>query len=532
MILLGTVGVVLLLACANAANLTFARLLSREKEVVVRAALGASRGRLVRQLLTESVLASLLGGALGCLLAVFGLDLLVAFAHRFTARADEIRIDGLVLLFSLGLSLMAGLVSGWLPAAQALRQNLAAALKEGSARSTANAGRRRFRDLMVAAQVGLSLLLLIGAGLMVRSLVRLLEVDPGFRPERVLTATLELPFSKYTTGALVGNFYRRLLSDLAGDPNVVSAAVASDVPMDSAQATPSFKVEGQPTPPGQPAPRADIHVNSEDYFRTLGIALREGRTFAPHDDKQAPQVIVINQELAKKWWPKRSALGQRISVEIPDGEAWRTVVGVVANVTHEGLAARPRPTIYLPFLQFPGSGTQLFVRTRRDPAGFLTDLRAMVGAIDREQPVADVRTMDQVYSTALAPTRLTAGLLSLFAALALIITSIGIGAAVSFSVGERIQEMAIRMALGANGGNVLSLLFRRAMGPVFIGLAGGMLTAFVLTRLLAGVLFGVRPNDPLALSGALLVLLAIGVITCLLPARRATKVDPATTLRA
>jgi putative ABC transport system permease protein len=537
MILLGAVGVVLLLACANAANLTFARLLSREKEVVVRAALGASRARLVRQLLTESVLASLAGGVLGCLLAVFGLDLLVAFANRFTPRAAEIRIDGLVLLFSLALSLATGLASGWLPAVQALRHDLAIALKEGSGRSTGNAGQRRFRDLMVGAQVWLSLLLLIGAGLMIRSLVRLLEVDPGFRPEQVLTATIELPFSKYITGDQVAGFHRRLLGDLAGDASVVSAAVASDVPLDAGlPTTPSFRVEGQPTPPGQPAPRADFHVCSEDYFRTLGIALREGRGFERRDDKAAPKVIIINQDMAKTWWPNRSAIGQRVGLDVPAGDQWRTVVGVVGNVRHEGLAAAARPTIYAPFLQFPGGGTQVFVRTRRDPAAFLTDLRALVRAIDRDQPVADVRTLDQVYSSNLAPTRVTAGLLSLFAALALVITAIGIGAAVSFSVGERVKEMAIRMAIGADRGNVLLLLFRRAMGPVCIGLAAGLVSAFVLTfvltRLLSGVLFGIQANDPLALSGALLVLLAIGVVTCLVPARRATKVDPATTLRA
>ncbi len=531
--LLGTVGLVLLLACANAANLTFARLLSREKEVVVRAALGASRGRLVRQLLTESVLTSLIGGALGCALAALALGLMVAFAHRFTPRADEIRIDGLVLLFSLAISLAAGFISGWLPAVQALRHNLAAALKEGSGRSTATAGKRRFRDLMVAAQVGLSLVLLVGAGLMVRSLVRLLQVDPGFRPEKVLTATLELPFSKYPKGPQITAFFQRLLQDLAADPGVVSAGVSSDVPMGTDDLmTPAFHVEGQPVPPGQPAPRADLHVASEDYFRTLGIPVIEGRQFEAHDTPTSPQVIVVNRELAHTWWPNRSPLGQRIDVDLGRRTEVRTVVGVVADVRHEGLAAQSRPTLYVPFQQMPGPASQVFVRTRTAPAVFLANLRNMVHAIDREQPVSRVDTLDHVYSSALAPTRLTAALLSLFAALALVITGIGIGAAVSFAVGERVQEMAIRMALGADGGNVLSLLFRRAMGPVFAGLAGGLLIAFVVTRLLASLLFRINPNDPLALAGALLVLLAIGMVTCLLPARRATKVDPASTLRA
>jgi putative ABC transport system permease protein len=532
LILLGTAGLVLLLACANAANLTFARLLSREKEVVVRAALGASRGRVVRQLLTESVLTALLGGLLGIVLARAGLDLLVAFAHRFTPRAGEIRIDGLVMLFCLGLSFAAGLAAGWVPAMQALRHDLAASLKDGGGRSTVSAGKRRFRDLMVAAQVALSLVLLIGAGLMVRSLVRLLQVDPGFHPERVLTATLELPFSKYATGPQTIDFFRRLLADLAGQPGVVSAAVSSDVPMGGAdQMTPAFRVDGQPVPPGQPAPRADVHVASEEYFRTLGIPLLSGRGFLPSDDGKAPKVVVVNHELARHWWPDRSPLGQRLALELPNRSEWRTVVGVAADVRHGGLAAPTRPTLYLPFQQLPGPGSQLFVRTRTEPAALLASLRAAVARIDREQPVADVETLEQVYETAVAPARLTTVLLSLFAALALVITGIGIGAAVSFAVGERIKETAIRMALGADSGSVRAWLFRRAMGPVCVGLALGLATALLLTRPLASLLFGVEPDDPLALSGSLALLLAIGVATCLLPARRATRVDPATTLR-
>ena len=533
LILFGTVGLVLLLACANAANLTFARLLAREKEVVVRAALGAGRGRLMRQLLTESVLTSLIGGALGCVLAVLGLDVFVAFAHRFTPRADEIRIDGLVLGFALVLSLATGLAAGWLPIVQALRHNLASALKEGAGRSTGAAGKRRFRDLMVAAQVGVSFVLLIGAGLMVRSLVRLLAVDPGFRPERVLAAMIDLPFSKYATASDIGAFYQRLLQDLAPDPGVVSAAVSSDVPMGGSDvATPTYRVEGQPTPPGAPAPRTDFHIASEEYFRTLGIPVVEGRAFTRQDAPKSPETAIVNRAFARRWWPNRSAVGQRIALDLPRRDGWRTVVGVVADVRQDGLAAQSHSSVYLPFLQVPGPGSEIFVRTRSEPGAFLADLRAKVAAIDPEQPVSDVRTLEEVYSSALAPTRLTTLLLSLFAALALVITAIGIGAAVSFAVGERVQEMAIRMALGADGGNVLALLFRRAMGPVLAGLALGLGAAYALTRLLSRLLFGVQPTDPLAISGALAVLLAIGILTCLLPARRAAKLDPASQLRA
>ncbi len=533
-ILFGTVGLVLLLACANAANLTFARLLSREKEVVVRAALGASRAQLMRQLLTESVLTALLGGVLGCLLAYFGLGVFVAFAHRFTPRADEIRLDGLVLLFSLAVSLAAGLASGWLPIVQALRHNLATALREGAGRSTATAAKRRFRDLMVAAQVAVSLVLLIGAGLMVRSLVRLVAVDPGFRPERVLTAMIDLPFTKYATGPQVAGFYQPLLQQLAADPGVVAAAVSSDVPLEGSDVlTPTYRVEGQPTPAGQAPPRAEIHVASEDYLRTLGVPLLEGRGFTRQDDLKSPEVAIINREMARQWWPNHSAVGQRIAFDLPKrGAGWRTVVGVVADVRQHGLSGQTRSSVYVPFQQLPGPGSQIFVRTRSEPAAFLADLRAKVAAIDPEQPVADVETLEEVYSSALAPTRLTTLLLSLFAALALVITAIGIGAAVSFAVGERLKEVAIRMALGADGGSVRSLLFRRAMGPVLAGLACGLVAAYALTRLLAGLLFGVEPTDPLALSAALVVLLGIGAVTCMLPSRRASRLDPASQLKA
>ncbi|HTQ80369.1 MAG TPA: ABC transporter permease, partial [Thermoanaerobaculia bacterium] len=526
-ILFGTVGLVLLLACANAANLTFARLLSREKEVVVRAALGASRGRLIRQLLTESVLTSLIGGAVGCLMAISGLGLLIAFTSRFTPRATEVHIDAPVLLFSLVLSVLVGLASGWVPTVQALRHNLAAALKEGTGRSTASVGKRRFRDLMVAAQVGVSFVLLIGAALMVRSLVRLVQVDPGLRADQVLTATLELPQSKYAPGPPVVAFYQRLLQDLESQADVVSATVSSDVPMGDAEfLTPAYQVEGQIVPPGRPAPRADLHIASEDYFKTLGIPMREGHAFTSQDAGVSSPVVIVNQELARQWWPNRSALGRRINIDLPRGPQWRTVIGVVADA-HYRLTDAPRPSLYVPFAQLPGNASQLFIRTRTDPNAFIADLRSTVAEIDRDQPVANVQTLEQVRGSAMSPTRLTTILLSLFAALALAITGIGIGAAVSFAVAERLQEMAIRMALGADGGSVLSLLFKRAMGPVLLGLAFGFGAEILLTRLLAALLFGVKTSDPLALAGALLTLLAIGAVTCLLPARRATKVDPA-----
>ncbi len=531
-VLLGTSGLVLLIACANAANLTFTRLLGREREVVVRAALGASRARLIRQLLTENVLTALLGGVLGSLLAWSGLGVLVAFAGRFTPRAAEIRIDGLVLLFSLALSLAAGLLSGWVPVARALRGDLAAGLRAASGRGTASGGSHHFRDLMVATQVGVSFVLLIGAGLMVRSLVQLLRVEPGIRPERVLTAKVSLSATRYAAPAQAQQFFTRLLADLAADPAVAPAALSSDVPMTSDEPiTPALRVAGQPLVPGQPLPHVDLHVASENYFQVLGIPLLAGRTFRPADGTRAPLVAVVNREAARRFWPGRDPLGQRLSIDAPEKPKWRTVVGVVGNVRQEGLTAPPRPALYAPYLQMDGAGVQIFLRARAAPAVAFARLRAAVHAIDRDQPVAEMETLEQVRGEALAPTRLTTSLLALFAGLALATTALGIAAAVSFAVAQRVPEMAIRMAVGADGGRLLRLLLRRALTPVAAGLGGGLAAAIALTRLLGGLLYDVRPLDPLTLAAALLALSAIGLLTSLLPARRATRLDPAAVLR-
>jgi putative ABC transport system permease protein len=531
-VLLATACLVLLIACANAANLTYTRLLSRDKELLLRGALGASRSRLVRQMVTESMLTSLLGGILGCALAFAALRLLVAFAYRFTARAGDIRIDAPVLLFSLLLALAAGLASGWVPAAQALRRrDLGGALREESGRATASAGRRRFQSSMVAAQVGVSFVLLIGAGLMIRSLLELLRVDPGFRTARVLTATVELPFSKYGSDPQMVGFFQQLIEKLADHPRVVSAAVSSDVPMTGSEHV-SLRIQGLPVAAGRAAPRADLHVASDEYFRTLDIPLLAGREFGRQDGRASPRVAIVNRELARRCWPERSPVGQHVALEVPGESGWRLVVGVVGDVRQQGLAAPAGSAIYLPFVQFPSPGTQVFVRTRGDPSAFVPELRAVVHAVDSEQPVADPRTLDEVYSASLAPARLTTSLVGLFAALALAITGIGIGAAVSFAVAERFREMAIRMALGASGHEVLYLLFRQAMGPVLSGLALGIAGAVFLTRLLGSLLYGVKPTDPVALAAALLVLLATGVVTCLIPARRGAKADPMAILRA
>jgi len=368
---------------------------------------------------------------------------------------------------------------------------------------------------------------------MVRSLVKLQKVDPGFRLDNVLAATIELPFSKYGEDSQAIGFYQPLLQRLAGSPGVVSAAVASDVPLSGGETlNPALRIDGRPVLPGQPEPRASFHVASEDYFRTLRIPLIQGRAFNSLDHQGAPLVTVVNQTLVRQHWPDRSPIGQRIAIGSSAATTrWRTIVGVVGDVKEAGLNADARPAWYVPFLQMPGPGTRLFVRTRLDPEGILPEIQAAVRAIDAEQPVSDVQTLSEVYSASIAPARLTTVLLTVFAILAFVITIIGISAAVSFAAMERVPESAIRLALGAEVHGVLALLFRRAMAPVLIGVGLGLAGAFLLTRLLAGLLFEIEPAEPLTLAGGLIALLLAAGAACLLPAYRATRVDVVSVLR-
>jgi putative ABC transport system permease protein len=485
--------------------------------------------RLFRQMLTEGGLLALAGGVLGLALAAATMRLLTGFAARFTARAGEIALDGQVLAFTLVICVLTGLVFAVLPALPS-RANLVSALKEGGA-AVSGAGSTRLRAALVVAQVAVSMVLLVGAGLMLRSLLELQSVNPGFDSQRVLTMTLDLNWSRYTTNELINGFHDRLHARLAGQPGVVSAASTLTFPLDGHRRfNVNFLIEGQPPAEDGAQPLGDLRSASPDYFPTLGIPLVTGRLFTPSDGPSSPQVAIVNQTLARRYWPRESAVGKRISADT--GNTWITVVGVVGDVRHYGLQSEPSDEVYLPFAQFPIRESTFLVRTTADPGAMARRVAEEVLAIDPGQPVANVQTLEEVRGEALASPRLTTTLLLLFALLALCITAAGLGGLVAFSVSQRTQEIGVRMALGAGRGEVLGMVLREGLRLVGLGLLLGALAAILLSRLMTGLLFHVRTTDPLTFGGMALILVLIAAAACLVPARRAATVDPLVALRA
>ena len=529
--LFGTVGLILLIACINVANLLIARTVSREREVALRVALGATRGHLMRQLLTESLLLALLGGAVGYLFVLPGLGILRVFASRSTPRAEEIGIDGSVLLFTLLVSLATGLAFGLFPALHSSRRAPVAGLKEGAVSTTPGTGRNRVRNMLVVAQVAISFVLLIGAGLMVRSVVRLDQVDAGFDADGVVTGSIDLPHSKYQGNRSRQDFYRSLLARLSRHPQVVSAAVVTSVPMQGEQGLRRILIENRPTAPGRDKPRAEFHVVSQHYFRTLGIPLLAGRTFTESDDLRTLPVVVINRAMARQYWPGENPLGKRIGNLVPVRELWWTIVGIVGDVRQAGLETTPGPAYYVSFLQEPHTSMRVVVRTAAAPPSVAREIRKSVHELDPEQPVSDLGTLAQIRYDSVASPRQNALLLSLFAILAFAIAAIGLGGIVAFSVNQRRKEIGVRMALGAGQRSVLSLVLGQGLALVLSGLLLGMVGAFFLTRLLTSLLFEVRPTDPLTFVVVSVALVAAGGLACLGPARHATRVEPAAALR-
>jgi len=529
LILLATVGLVLLLACLNVANLTLSRMRNREREVALRAALGAGRGRLISQLLTESTILSLLGGVLGVVLAFSGLRLLRAFAGQFTPRASEITIDGPVLLFTVLISVLTGLLFGLFPAFQASARNAAATLKAGG-RSTVGLGSRRFRSLLTISQVAISFILLIGAGLAVRSFLKLREVDPGFDLDHVATMTLTLS-SVYPGTPEILSFYEPLLARLQAVPGVTAIGLASDLPLEDDGFSPLFEIEGQTLPEGEEA-RANFDIASEGFFQALRIPLIRGRFFVPNDSKDAPPVVIINESFARRYWPERDPVGQRIVLKYRGaGDSPLTIVGVVKDVKQLGLNVETGPAFYLPFRQVVGPEMRLFVRMAGDPLTVVPDIVRLIHERDPQLPVTDVRTMAQVRDKSLAPVSLTALLLTLFAALAATIAVLGISGVVSSSVAERTHEIGIRSALGAGRGDLLGTILWQGMAPVVIGLLLGVAGALALTRFLSSLLFGIVPNDLLTYLAVAALLLVASALACLVPARHAMNIDPLLALR-
>ncbi|HEY6272488.1 MAG TPA: ABC transporter permease [Terriglobales bacterium] len=529
LVLLGTAGLVLLIACANVANLALARIMRREQELAVRAAMGASRARLVRQLLTESMLLSLAGGALGLWLASGCLSLLITFVARFTTRAAEVSISLPVLLFTMSVSLMTGLAFGSIPAFSQ-RLDLVKSLKENSNAATEKGSRHRMRNLLAVGQVAISFILLIGAGLMIRSFIKLQQVNAGYNGENVLSVRVPLNFTKYHEDVDVTRFFDRLAQTLEGKPGIQAVAVNSGAPL--APGRPmnnSFAVEGRGVGPGELKPEAAFENASPEAFRLLGVPLINGRFFTIHDTADAPLVAIISQGLARHVFPNADALNKRISPD--DGKHWLTIVGIVGDVKQYGLDRDPVDTVYLPFAVNPMADT-LIVKTAGDPMNFVEQVRTAVYSIDPEQPITDVKTLDQLRGDSLAATRLTSLLLGLFAMLALAIAATGLSGVTALLVSQRTREIGIRLALGAQRSQVLRMVMLQETRVILIGLAVGLIGALLVSRVMQALLFKTTVTDPLTFVGVALVLLAVALIASYIPARRVTRVDPMIALRA
>lgn len=532
LIMLAAVGCVLLIACVNVANLLLARAMSRSKEMAIRSALGASRLRVVRQLLTESVLLSLAGGALGLLLAVWWSDLLVSLGKDDIPRALQVGLDWRVLGFTLAVSLLTGLVFGLVPALHSAKTQLTETLKEGGRSGAAGARRNHTRSVLVVVELAVAVVLLVGAGLLIQSLWRLRQVNPGFQTQNVLTFSLALP-ERYPTDKQAV-FFHDLVAQVESLPGVQGASAVTPLPLSGDRYSLSFAIDGRPVAK-KDQPSGDFFNVGLGYFRTMGIPLIKGRDFNEGDQHKSTPVIIVTEEFARQHFPNEDALGKRIKPGMSSYEdekpAMREIVGVVGNIRNISLAKETRPTFYVPQTQVPFSQMTMVVRTTNDPHSLVSSVTKEVNALDKDLPLFGVKTMEEYLATSVAAPRFNTTLLSIFAAVALILTIVGLYGVMSYSVAQRTNEIGIRMALGAQTRDVLKLIVGQGFKLVLLGLTIGLLVAFGVTRFASSLLFGVTTKDPLTFAAVALLLALIALLACYLPARRAARVDPIEALR-
>jgi putative ABC transport system permease protein len=540
LVLLGAVGFVLLVTCANVAHMLLARAAARRKEIALRAALGASRTRILRQLLTESLVLALAGGAAGLLLARAGVRALVALGPPGLPRLESVALDGRVLAFALVVSLGTGLAFGLVPALQATRRDLADALREGERGSTEGGGRGRLRSALVSSELALALVLLVGAGLMIRSFVALQAVDPGFDRRNVLSMIVSVAGTASADPARRVAFFEDVVRDAAALPRVVSASAINHLPLAGDIWGWPFRVEGRPEPRPGEEPTATYRVVLPGYFKTMGIPLRRGRDVSDEDRAGAPGVVVVNESLAARHWPGEDAIGKRLALADRDGPSWLTVVGVVKDTVRGRWGAPPEDELFLPYAQVrryvenPSSHfayLTLVVRTSGDPASLASALRSAVWAREKNAPISDVRVLEEVVEGATAQPRFYVLLLGAFAAVALALAAVGIYAVISFSVARRTNEIGIRVALGAEPGDVLRLVVGQGLRVGLVGALAGIAGALALTRLMSTMLYGVGSHDPATFACVVVLLAVVALLASYLPARRATRIDPLRALR-
>jgi len=536
LILMGAVGFVLLIGCANAANLLLARAVTRQREIAIRLALGASRLRLIRQLLTESVLLALASGGLGIALAYGAMRVLVALSPPRIPRIGETSLDTSVLAFTLVVAVLTGIVFGLAPAFQASRPNLTEALKEGSQAAAGGFERLRLRNLLVIAEVALACVLLTAAGLMLKSFARLRAVNPGFDPRNLLTARVQLSPIRYPDRARQPDFFKQVLARARAIPGVQSAEGIDAPAWSGAIGSLTFNIDGRPPVTTAERPMASPHIVSPDYFHTVGIPLLKGRSFDETDDARHPSTVLINETMARRFFPNEDPIGKHINfVDPPAPPLWLTIIGVVGDVHYDALDVESGADVYASYLQpyplFESSYMTLVLRSAANPASLAPALRRAVRVVDEDQPVTRVRTMDDYLNATFSRQRLAVAMLGVFAGLALVVAVLGIYGVISYAVGQRTREIGVRMALGAQPGDVLGLILKQGARLALAGTAIGLVAALGLTRLMASLLYGVKTSDPGTFGIVLLVLVGAALAAVYLPARAATRMAPTTALR-